>query len=100
MFVVSNFLGAIAEILDMLLNLYMWMIIGSALLSWVSPDPYNPIVRFLYQVTEPLLRRIRRYMPIAGGMDFSPMVAIFAIIFLRQFLVRTLLQIAARMGRF
>jgi len=77
----------------------MWVIIIRALISWVSPNPYNPIVRFLYSITEPLLWRIRRYLPVVfSGIDLSPVVAILAIIFLREFLVVTLHQIAIRLG--
>ncbi len=99
MFVVSNFLVAIAKILDIAFTLYMWIIIGRAIISWVSPDPYNPIVRFLHSVTEPVLYPIRRRLPISfGGFDFSPVIAILAIIFLQSFLVKTLYQIAVRMA--
>jgi YggT family protein len=98
MFVVSNFLVAIAKILDMVLSLYMWIIIGRAIISWVSPDPFNPIVRFLHTVTEPVLYPIRRRLPISlGGIDFSPIIVIMAILFLQSFLVKTLLQMAGGM---
>ena len=99
MFVFSNLLIAIAKILDIALSLYMWIIIGRAIISWVSPDPYNPIVRFLHAVTEPVLYPIRRRLPISfGGFDFSPVIAILAIIFLQSFLIKTLYQIAVRMA--
>ncbi len=99
MFVLSNFLTGLAQVLDVLLNLYMWAIIINALLSWVSPDPYNPIVRILYQITEPVLGRIRRAIPMRGmGIDISPIIAILAIIFLRSAVVRTIFEIAARLG--
>ncbi len=99
MFVVNNFMSAIAQLLDFLLTAYMWIIIGRAIISWVNADPYNPIVRFLYEATEPVLSRIRRYVPISfGGIDFSPMILILAIMFLQSFLVQTLKQLALRMG--
>lgn len=99
MFVISNFLSALATLVDFVLAAYMWIIIGRAIISWVNADPYNPIVRFLYEVTEPLLSRIRRVVPsFGGGIDFSPMILILAIIFLRGFLVPTLQQIARSMG--
>lgn len=99
MFVVNNFVMAIAQILDFLLTIYMWIIIGRAIISWVSADPYNPIVRFLYEATEPVLSRIRRVLPISfGGIDFSPMILILGIMFLQNFLVQTLKQLALRMG--
>ena len=99
MFVVNNFMSAIAQLLDFLLTAYMWIIIGRAVISWVNADPYNPIVRFLYDATEPVLSRIRRWLPISfGGIDFSPMILILAIIFLQSFFIATLRQLATRMG--
>ncbi len=99
MFVVNNFMMAIAQILDFLLTIYMWIIIGRAVISWVNADPYNPIVRFLFEATEPVLSRIRRFLPLHfGGIDFSPMILILGIMFLQSFLVRTLKQIAVGMG--
>ena len=95
MFVISNLINSIATLIDFILSAYMWIIIGRAIISWVNADPYNPIVRFLHEVTDPLLSRIRRYVPlVAGGIDFSPMVLILAIIFLQSFLVPTLKSIA------
>jgi YggT family protein len=99
MFVFGNFLDAVATLIDFILGAYMWIIIGRAIISWVNADPYNPIVRFLYEVTEPLLSRIRRFIPFfGGGIDFSPMVLILAIFFLRSFLVPTLRQLARTLG--
>lgn len=98
MFVLANLLNALAYIVDVLLTIYMWLIIARALLSWVNPDPYNPIVRFLYQVTEPVLGFVRRRLPlIFGGLDLSPLVVLLAIVFLQQFLVPTLKQLAFRL---
>lgn len=99
MFVFGNFLNAVATLVDFILGAYMWIIIGRAIISWVNADPYNPIVRFLYEVTEPLLSRIRRFIPFfGGGIDFSPMILILAIIFLRSFLVPTLHELARALG--
>ncbi len=99
MFVVNNFMMAIAQLIDFLLTAYMWIIIGRAVISWVNADPHNPIVRFLYEATEPLLSRIRRMLPLSmGGIDFSPMILIMAIMFLQSFLVPTLKQLAVGMG--
>ncbi|MBA3014137.1 MAG: YggT family protein [Proteobacteria bacterium] len=99
MFVISNFLNALATLIDFVLSAYMWVIIGRAIISWVNADPYNPIVRFLYDVTDPLLSRIRRVVPVvAGGIDLSPMVLILAIIFLQSFLVPTLKHMAVGFG--
>ena len=97
MFIIGNFLSAVASILDMALNLYMWVIIIRALVSWVNPDPYNPIVAFLYRVTDPVLSAVRRRLPQAmwsTGIDFSPLIVIFGIFFLRRFLVRSLIDLA------
>ena len=99
MFVVSNFLVALARIVDVLLWAYMWVIIIRALLSWVSPDPYNPIVRFFYQVTEPVLRPIRRRLPLwQMGVDLSPIIVILIIVFLQYFLVPVLYETARRVA--
>ena len=98
MFIFSNLLMAVAKILDIVLSLYMWIIIGRAVISWVNPDPYNPIVRFLNSVTEPILYPIRRKIPIHfGGIDFSPILVIIAIVFLQTFLVQSLIQLATRL---
>ena len=99
MFVLSNFISAFASLISFILNAYMWLIIGRAIISWVNIDHANPIVRFLYEVTEPLLSKIRRVLPLyGGGIDFSPMVLILAIMFLQRFLVPTLRQIAFALG--
>ncbi|HKI47985.1 MAG TPA: YggT family protein [Desulfobacteria bacterium] len=99
MFVIGNFLAAIAKILDIALTLYMWIIIARAVVSWVNPDPYNPIIRFLNAVTEPVLYQIRRRLPISfGGIDFSPIIVILVIVFIQSFLVRSLAELAIQMG--
>ncbi|MFO7762090.1 MAG: YggT family protein [Thermodesulfobacteriota bacterium] len=100
MFVFGNFINAVANLLNFILGAYMWIIVGRAIISWVNPDPYNPIVRFLYDITEPLLARIRRFLPfnIAGGLDFSPIVLILVILFLQSFLVPTLRGLAHSLG--
>jgi YggT family protein len=73
----------------------MWIIIIRAVLSWVSPDPYNPIVRFINNVTEPVLYQIRRRLPVSfGGIDLSPVVVLLIIVFLQSFVVRSLLYFA------
>ena len=79
MFVMSNILLALARLLYILLEAYFWIIIARALISWVSPDPYNPIVRFLYRVTEPVLRPIRHRLPATMGLDLSPMIVVIAL---------------------
>jgi YggT family protein len=95
MFVLANLLIALAQVVDYLLTAYMWIVIARAIISWVNPDPYNPIVRFLYSATEPVLYRIRRMLPLyAGGIDFSPIIVFVAIIFLQRFLVQSLYDLA------
>ncbi len=99
MFIISYFLAALAEVLHIVFYTYMLIVVARAILSWVSPDPYNPIVRFLYNVTEPLLYRIRRLIPFdMGGIDFTPMILILALLFLDRFLVPTLSRLAFMMG--
>jgi YggT family protein len=98
MYAISNLLIAVATILDIGLSIYMWIIIGRAVVSWVNADPYNPIVRFLHNVTEPVLSAIRSRVPVFySGIDFSPILVILAIVFLRAFVVQTLLQTAHRL---
>ncbi len=95
MFVIANFILGLARVLDILLNLYMWLMIIRALLSWVNPDPRSPLVRFLNNATEPLLYRIRRSLPVIyGGLDLSPLVVLLIIYFLQIFLVGSLRDIA------
>ena len=95
MFVAGNFIEALARIIDIGLTIYMWMIIIRAVLSWVNPDPYNPIVMFIYRSTEPVLYRIRRWIPMGNiGIDISPIIVILIIIFLQSFLVKSLLQLS------
>jgi YggT family protein len=94
MFVLENLIFALAKIIDIGLTIYMWLIIGRALISWVNPDPYNPIVTFLYRATEPVLAPIRRWIPLRGmGIDISPIIVILIIYFLQMFLVKTMIQL-------
>ena len=93
MFLLGNLLEAVAQVLDIVLNIFMWIIIIRALISWVNPDPYNPIVQFLYKVTEPVLFPIRKALPMSGlGIDFSPIIVFLIIIFMQTFLVQTLIE--------
>jgi YggT family protein len=94
MFMFSNFLLALAKLINIILSAYIWIVIARAVISWVNADPYNPIVRFLVQITDPILSRIRRFLPPLGGIDLSPMLLILLIVFLQSFLVPTLQQIA------
>jgi len=82
------FTSAFIQVLDLLLGLIQWLVIIAALISWVSPDPRNPIVQFLFRTTEPILRPFRKILPPSrtGGIDLSPILVILLIFFLRQFL--------------
>lgn len=99
MFIIGNLFKALAIVLHYVLNFYMWVVIARAVLSWVNPDPYNPIVRFLASVTDPVLYPIRRRLPLFfGGIDFSPMLVILAIVFLDNFLVPIMWRLALNLG--
>ena len=96
MFIVGYFLKAVASVMDVVLLFFMWVVIFRAILSWVNPDPYNAIVRFINNVTEPVLHPIRMKLPVNyGGIDFSPIIVILAVIFLRTFVVNSLIRMAA-----
>lgn len=96
--ILSFLLSAIATVLNIGLTIYMWIIIIRALLSWVNPDPYNPIVQFLYSITEPVMYRVRKFLPMTGiGIDLSPIIVILGIIFLQEFLVKSLSFMAMRL---
>ncbi len=96
MFIIGNLLKAVAVVLNYVLHFYMWIVIARAVLSWVNPDPYNPIVRFIHNITEPVLYRIRTKLPLNfGGIDFSPIIVILGIIFLQNFVVSSLFRMSA-----
>jgi YggT family protein len=98
MFILANFLKALASIIDIALTFYMWVIVARAIVSWLNPDPYNAIVVFLRRSTDPVLLPIRRRLPLGTlGIDFSPLIVILAIIFLQKFLVETLYQVAFKL---
>jgi len=95
-FVLGNFVYTLANLIELVLNAYLIIVIARAVLSWVNPDPDNPIVRFIHRVTEPVLRPIRDRLPtVAMGLDLSPMVVLLAIYFLKSFLVGSLHDLAA-----
>jgi len=98
MFVMSNVLVGFATVLEYALSLYMWVIIARALISWVNPDPWNPIVQFLDRATEPVLSPIRRRLGWRMGIDLSPLIAIMAITFLQYAVVQSLKDLALRMN--
>ena len=87
MFIVAKLCTTLARIVDILLTLYTYVIIARAIISWVNPDPYNPIVSFLYRATEPVLYRVRRMLPDLGGLDLSPIIVLVAIFFIQKFLI-------------
>lgn len=98
MFILGNFIMAVAKIINMGLTIYIWIIVARAIISWVNPDPYNPIVLFLYRMTEPVMEPIRRWLPLRGlGIDISPIIVIAAIIFLQSFLLKSLIELAMYM---
>ena len=100
--IIGYFFVALARVLDIVFSLYFWVILIAALLSWVRPDPYNPVVRFLRAVTDPVFYRVRRWFPFLtiGGIDLSPIVVILALQFLQWFLVPTLMRLGGvGMGR-
>jgi YggT family protein len=98
MYIIGYLLMAIAKILDLVLLLFMWIVIARAVLSWVNPDPFNPIVRFIHNVTEPVLYRVRAFIPVSfGGIDFSPIIVLLGVIFLRTFVVSSLIRLSANL---
>ena len=95
MFILGYFLKAVANVADIVLVIFMWIVIARAVLSWVNPDPFNPIVRFIHNITEPILYPIRTRMPISfGGIDFSPIMVLLGIVFLRAFVVNSLMRLS------
>ena len=88
---------ALAQAVGLVLEIYSWLIIGRAIISWVDPNPYNPIVGFLYSVTEPVLERARRIIPLIGGIDLSPIAVLILIMFLKNLIVQNLYGIAGRL---
>src|SRR3989338_7833714 len=96
MFVLGNLIVAVAQVISLILFVYYWLILIRALISWVSPDPFNPIVQFLYRTTDPILNPIRRLLP-PMAIDISPIIAFLAILFFKSFLVATLMEIGYSM---
>ncbi len=98
MFVFGNLFSTIAHILDILLEVYLWVVIVRAILSWINPNPYNPLVRIIYGLVDPVTYRISRFFPTRIGMiDIAPFILLLIIIFLQKFIVRTLFDLAIRM---
>jgi YggT family protein len=89
--------STLAEVISLVFQIYIFIVIGRAIISWVNPDPYNPIVRFLYNATEPVLYRMRRFLPLQfGGIDFSPIVLLLGLSLLRRILLSLIEQLAFR----
>lgn len=94
--ILSTLIQALAQILHMIINIYIWVVIIAALVTWVRPDPFNPIVQTLYRLTEPVYAWIRRYIPtVIGGIDLAPLIVIFGLQFIDLFFVKLLFQLAA-----
>lgn len=100
MIILANTLSALAMILGSLLNIYFWIVLIAALITWVNPNPYNPIVRILRMLTEPVFYRIRKWLPFtyAAGIDFSPVIVLIAIELVNRIVVKSLAQYAAQLG--
>lgn len=95
--ILSTFIEAIASILHTVINIYIWVIIAAAIISWVRPDPYNPIVQLLYRLTEPVYAWIRRLVPtVFGGIDLAPLVVLLALQFFDLFFVKLLYEFASK----
>jgi YggT family protein len=95
----DNIVMGIARVLEIILEIYMWVIIVRALISWVNPDPYNPIVQILTKMTEPVLGPIRKLVPpYKVGIDFSPLIAVLIIIFLQYAVIKNLYRLARSLG--
>lgn len=95
----SALIQALAELINLLIQIYIFIVIGRALISWVNPDPYNPIVRFLYNATEPVFYRIRRVIPLVfSGIDLTPMAVLLLLFFLQRVITSWLFQLSRSLG--
>lgn len=95
MFIITNFLIATAQVLDIVMSAYLLVLIAYVVVSWIHVDPYHPVVRFLYNVTEPILEKVRQTVPVViGGIDLSPIIVWIAIVFVKRFLVQSLYDMA------
>lgn len=100
MIILANTLSAVAMVLGSLLNVYFWIVLIAALITWVNPNPYNPIVRGLRMLTEPVFYRVRKWLPFtyAAGIDFSPVVVLVAIELANRIIVKSLAEYAAQLS--
>jgi YggT family protein len=96
-FIIGYFLQALASVLHVLFMMATIVVIARAVLSWVSPDPNNQIVRIIHQFSEPLLYPVRKRVPYMGGIDFSPVLVLLAVMFLDNFLVPSLQRLAMQL---
>ena len=94
MIVIATFVSAVADILGMVIYAYIWIVIIASLITWVRPDPYNPIVQMLDRLTRPAFEFVQRYVPSVGGLDLSPIMIILGLQFVNLFFVNLLKQIA------
>lgn len=97
MFVLGDFFIALARLVELLITILSWLIVVRVLISWVNPDPFNPIVQFLYKATDPILAPIRKFLPTLGPLDISPIVAFLILYFLNQFLVQALVNLGMKL---
>jgi YggT family protein len=96
-FIYANLIIGLGRALHYIINIYLFIVVARAVISWVNPDPYNPIVRFLYMATEPVLRYARRIIPIVSGIDFSPIIVMVALFFIDQVLVQSIIDFGYRL---
>lgn len=91
--ILNDLIVILAQMIHTIIGVYIFIVIARALISWVGPDPNNPIVRFLYNATEPVLNRIRRWVPLQfGGIDFSPLALLFVLYFIQRVIDRVLFR--------
>lgn len=94
--IIREIILALAQVVDLAFTIYIFIIIARAILSWVNPDPYNPIVRFLHSATDPVMYKIQRWIPMTfSGIDFSPLVLLVALTFLQRVIHAVFLQLAS-----
>ncbi|MHB1399474.1 MAG: YggT family protein [Trichloromonadaceae bacterium] len=93
---VRDFILILAQMFQLIMTVYIYIVVARAIISWVNPDPYNPIVRFLHNVTDPVLYRIRKVIPLQfGGIDFTPILFLFGLFFIQRVVSQLLLRLAS-----
>jgi len=97
MFVLGNLLITIGRLLNFAIGVYIWLIIIRALLSWFNPDPFNKFVQLLNDITDPVLRPVRRLLPLNLGFDISPIIVIILLYFTQSFIARTIIDLGVRL---